>query len=684
VSLLQARVAPAAREHGIVILAGAGISMAPPSSLPGWWDFNEAVLQALADRLVEHTSKLWTGQRLASLLERRRTLRAFTPDFMAQVMEEEVSADYFRVLQALDADQWNTSHAAVAALAGSGVLRAVITTNFDRLIERALASAGIAHRVFAGPEDFAGLVAALADTAGPLPVIKVHGTVERPETMVDTLAQRVAGRPQSLEDAIAGLLERHACLAVGFSGADLAYDPDYLGLRRAADRAVGLTVLVRAGTAPLAAMADLLAAYGPRGGVETGELPGVLQDLCTALGATPTPVSTGAAPPAWGELLRERTRAWIDGLGTMPAINMFVSLVDANADDPGLLDFLLFFRRHYRTEADTVDPWEGTRSYWRYEYNFGKRLLERGRLSPDFHELDAGRALLDSRTLAFRPAEDALTFLNNAAQRGHLLEAKCALTELVLYLYGPGRAMAHATQAIKAVIDAKDGRVAAEAALDAARVGELALDYQFGSAWLKAASEQARLAGDEPRRAAAAVGSARMAACVGQHDLADRALAEAAAVGERLALSVLQADVDAARGMMLGLRDRDAEAVAPLTRACDFYRRTERQPRLLVTLLDLVRAAHYSGQPDVARGAYGELKALQPRYPGLAGPVLLVQAELMISGGNLDRAAAVVQALREEAGRDAEFPWKQGFARADRLTAQIAKHRASSQGQAQQ
>src|SRR5262245_14746857 len=146
-----ASVATAARERGLVILAGAGISMAPPSSLPGWWDFNEAVLRALADRLVRYTSKLWTGQRLTSLLERRRALRAFTPDFMAQVMEEEVSADYFRVLQALDADQWNAGHAAVAALARIGALRAVVTTNFDRLMERALAAAGVAHRVFSGP-----------------------------------------------------------------------------------------------------------------------------------------------------------------------------------------------------------------------------------------------------------------------------------------------------------------------------------------------------------------------------------------------------------------------------------------------------------------------------------------------------------------------------------------------------
>jgi hypothetical protein len=162
---------------------------------------------------------------------------------------------------------------------------------------------------------------------------------------------------------------------------------------------------------------------------------------------------------------------------------------------------------------------------------------------------------------------------------------------------------------------------------------------------------------------------------VGQYEIAERALGQAAAVSERLALAVLDADVNAARGMLLGLRNQDADAVEPLSRACAFYRRTERQPRLFVSLLDLVRAGHFGGQPEAARAAYDELKALQPRYPGLAGLVLLLEADLMLSNGNLDGAAQIVEALRAEAGRDAQYPWKQGLARADRIAAQIEQQR---------
>src|SRR5688500_11117959 len=119
--------------RGLVGLCGAGISMAPPSSLPSWWDFNLAVLHALVRRLVRDTSGAWVEHRFAEVISRREQLRSFTPDFMAQLMEEEVGLDYFRVLQALDASAWNANHGALAGLAAAGVLRAVVTTNFDCL-----------------------------------------------------------------------------------------------------------------------------------------------------------------------------------------------------------------------------------------------------------------------------------------------------------------------------------------------------------------------------------------------------------------------------------------------------------------------------------------------------------------------------------------------------------------------
>src|SRR5262249_25471998 len=162
--------------------------------------------------------------------------------------------------------------------------------------EVALTAQGVAYRVFANTDSFETLPEALAHPDGLLPIIKAHGTVTEPSSMVDTLAQRVAGRPKALMQAIHTLLQHAPCLVLGFSGADLASDPDYLSLRPAAEGGVALTVLVRPGTEPLEPMRELVAMWGTRSAFVTGALPQWLLALRDALGATPA--AAGAPQPA--------------------------------------------------------------------------------------------------------------------------------------------------------------------------------------------------------------------------------------------------------------------------------------------------------------------------------------------------------------------------------------------------
>ena len=47
----QTATVPAAwKTHGLTVLCGAGLSMAPPASVPSWWEFNQAVLVAIRER----------------------------------------------------------------------------------------------------------------------------------------------------------------------------------------------------------------------------------------------------------------------------------------------------------------------------------------------------------------------------------------------------------------------------------------------------------------------------------------------------------------------------------------------------------------------------------------------------------------------------------------------------------
>jgi NAD-dependent SIR2 family protein deacetylase len=80
------------------------------------------------------------------------------------------------------------AHQAIAKLAFAGYMRVITTTNFDRLMERALEEAGVAPVVLSAPDHLEGAV--------PLAhlkccVVKVHG---------DYLDSRIRNTPTELTD----------------------------------------------------------------------------------------------------------------------------------------------------------------------------------------------------------------------------------------------------------------------------------------------------------------------------------------------------------------------------------------------------------------------------------------------------------------------------------------------------
>jgi hypothetical protein len=661
------------QEKKLVVLAGAGISMAAPTSLPGWWDFNTAVLQAMADKLVEAGAELVIKRWYQQLLERRNATRAFTPDFMAQLMAEEVGADYFRVLQVLDSDRCNANHEVLADLAGAGLLRAIITTNFDRLIELALDRRGVPYRVFATPESFEQLAEVLNSADGPLPVIKAHGTVTDPTTMVDTLAQRVAGRPKSLMQAIQTLLLRSPCLILGFSGADLAYDQDYLALRPSAADGVGIIVIVRPGSTPLLPMQELVQVWAEKGRTMSGQLPEWLLSFRTALGVVPTPSGDPTrrgdetVTPDWTMMLAERCRAWADSLPAVSIVNMFTSLVDTNQDDETMLRYLMFFRRYYRRTEDQLSP-----TYWRYEYNFGKRLLERGiigtidprqaGLIPDMMPGD-----VDAKDYA-----DAFQFLGRGAREGNLIEGEANLIRYLALKLGHGHVRGNVKQLLErleTIEETNDLRGGFEILLLGT---EFAEEFgNFGPAWeyIKAAYYTARELGDEIRRAICAARATHITTFLKQYELAEQQADEALRIAEHLSLPILRGDALASRGLIDVLRGYDGRAVGPLEEACAIFRGHQRRPRLTYALCDLGRAYYYSGAADKAMNAINEAKDLAEILPGLGVQVSLMELELLMAGEQWVVANTAAGELLEIA---TQCKHEYGINRAQKYMAEIA------------
>ena len=66
------------------------------------------------------------------------------------------------------------AHHAIAKLADLGMVRVIVTTNFDRLIENALAEADVPHAVISSVDDIEGMTP-LTQSFGQCQIIKLHG-----------------------------------------------------------------------------------------------------------------------------------------------------------------------------------------------------------------------------------------------------------------------------------------------------------------------------------------------------------------------------------------------------------------------------------------------------------------------------------------------------------------------------
>src|SRR6266498_4513270 len=214
------------RQRGVVVLAGAGVSAAAPSSLPSWNPLNQGIFNAICDRVDSYLSQPEYTAQIRSEVHERRNADLFPPDYQAQILAESFGDDYFRALQAVDIPTFNSAHFGIAQLARHRIVKAVVTTNFDRLIEKALESDGIAYEVAYEPVSYMRCAQSLSNMTAntPIQILKLHGSVQDHRSMIDTLKQRLLGRNDHLAQCVATLLEKHLWLYMGFSAADLESD----------------------------------------------------------------------------------------------------------------------------------------------------------------------------------------------------------------------------------------------------------------------------------------------------------------------------------------------------------------------------------------------------------------------------------------------------------------------------
>jgi tetratricopeptide (TPR) repeat protein len=373
------------REHGIVLMAGAGVSMGPPTCLPGWDDLNNRIVDALSHRIDSYLGRTgWTAQ-LRDALKLARTSGSIPPDYQAQILEELCGERYFHALRSLDVNVRNPAHNAIAALAKNGLLRAIVTTNFDRLIEQGLEAARIPYRALCEADGY--LLAARALETGNsqgLLVLKVHGCVSKPSSLVDTLKQRLKGRNKDLNGCLAMLLKRYYWLIVGFSAIDLETDEGYMQFVPCAAESPGLTYLQHPLSAMKAGAKRLLDAYtGKSQSVEAG-IGSFCQAVCERLGMAFSPPPESAQLLSVEQQVTASLSEWADMLTPAASITCLSALFEASGEPKGAFDLL------HRFWKDVSPPDRQGPDFEEYRFQHGRLGVGGGLLSPLDLESDIG------------------------------------------------------------------------------------------------------------------------------------------------------------------------------------------------------------------------------------------------------------------------------------------------------
>ncbi len=264
----------------VAFFIGAGVSMIPPSCLPSWWQVNHIILDSLTNLSNSITPNV--GE-LTTLIKNREEDGKLPPEFAAEIICNRIGDSYFKVLEGLEGDTPNQVHLWLAILAKIGKLKVIITTNFDTLIEKAFRIINIPLKVCVDPKDYERVYDLLNNSVNeetPCILLKLHGTATHPETCIDTLAQRKRGLDPKIVKTLNLIGYQNFWIFLGYSGADLEAEPNYLGLRKRMENSPGFAWLHLSNIEPLKSVSELVELYGKdRGIIDFGTLPNWLNDI---------------------------------------------------------------------------------------------------------------------------------------------------------------------------------------------------------------------------------------------------------------------------------------------------------------------------------------------------------------------------------------------------------------------
>lgn len=207
----------------MVIIAGAGISKDPPSDLPSWSEYNVAILKA-----INELAKLELKYK-NDLLD-LNDIDKYIPTICLSdfVVRHAMGMAYFPLLEVLEGARPNNNHYALAQLAKGGKIHAIITTNFDTLIEQAFNELNVEFDLIVTESDFENFV-----LSKRCAILKIHGSVGSEAFFVDTITQKLYGLSDTKTNCLKKLFLENELVFMGYSGDDFLCNRNYLPIYEA-------------------------------------------------------------------------------------------------------------------------------------------------------------------------------------------------------------------------------------------------------------------------------------------------------------------------------------------------------------------------------------------------------------------------------------------------------------------
>ena len=209
------------------LLLGSGVSRA--AQVPTGWEITLDLIRKLAaasGESAEPDPELWYREKYEEVPDYSELINGLAK---TQAERQQLLRPYFEASQQErdeGAKQPTTAHRAVAQLVAQGFVKVILTTNFDRLLEKALEDAGVAPTVLSSPDQVKGMLPLVHTTHC---VIKVHG--DYLDTRIRNTPSELDAYPDEFNRLLDQLFDEFGLVVCGWSA---TWD---MALRDALDRA---------------------------------------------------------------------------------------------------------------------------------------------------------------------------------------------------------------------------------------------------------------------------------------------------------------------------------------------------------------------------------------------------------------------------------------------------------------